>query len=534
MEAAFEAGELIDSEPATYEEAMRSSEAQEWREAMVDEINSLLKMGTWQLRKRPPGARVLGSRWHLKKKRGSDGKVVRYKARLVAQGFSQRPGIDFEETFAPVARQSSLRVVLALAATEDWELDNMDVDTAFLQSPVEEELYIKQPRGFEQFDPGGEELVCQLERSIYGLKQSSRNWNQVVDTWLREYGFKPNAADQCVYVLGTAGSGRGILIIVLYVDDLVIAGSKRATVDKFKRDISARFKMKDLGALQWVLGMQVIRDRARRTLELKQTAYIDLMLARFGMQDAKYVKTPAEGELRRLLAEHGVGPDHEYMQLVGSLLYAANATRPDIAYAVHSLSRHMQAVGEEHRLAGKRVLKYLIGAKDLGIKYGARSQDGMLVGYCDADWGGDRDTRKSTTAYVFMVAGGAVSWASRLQTCTAQSSTEAEYIAASEAAKEAVYLRRLLEGLGYGQSSATKLYEDNQGCIKLAKNPVFQNRTKHIDLRIHFIREKVESGEIELVYVPTKDQIADIMTKPLAKVKFGELRCELLGYGSEK
>lgn len=359
-------------------------------------------------------------------------------------------------------------------------------------------------------------------RAVYGLKQSSRNWNQVIDKWLRAYGFVPSLADPCVYRLVLKNGG--VLLVALYVDDLLVAGNSRTIMDQFKTAIAQRFKMKDLGTLKWMLGMQIIRDRKARTLEIRQTAYIDQMLEKFSMADCKPVTTPADGVLHRLTSGQ---PNAKYQSLVGGVLYAAMVTRPDIAYAVQALSRHMQASdnGHSHMLAAMRVLRYLKGTRMLGIKFGHKTKDTTLIGYSDSDRAGDVDTRRSTT-----MAGGAVSWASKLQATVALSSTEAEYIAACAATQEAIVLRQLLSDIHCPQSEPTVIYEDNQSCICLSKNPVVSNRSKHIDIRYHFTREKVDNGEVELVYVSTEHQLADLLTKPLLTTKVEQLRNGVLGY----
>jgi hypothetical protein len=526
-------------DPVTYAEAMRSPEAQRWEEAMLKEMGSLVGAGTWTLCTLPPGAKVIGVRWVYKTKRDEMGNVTCFKARLVRSP-RQVPGVDCGETFAPVARLSSLRLVLALAAKMDWDIDQMDVETAFLNAPVQGEVYVKQPPGHEVRGPNGEELVCRLHRSLYGLKDSPRNWNTELDTWLRQYGLVPTDADVCVYVKGSPEGEEGVLIVIVYVDDLVIVGSRRRSIDAFKRAISGVFRMKDLGVLGFVLGMEVRRDRARRTLEIRQTAYVDRMLERFGMGECRPVATPMEERLQLPRLSGGCGGlSGEYMSLVGSLQYAAIVSRPDIAFAVQALSRHLQCSGEEHWMAGKRVLRYLRGTRTLGIKYSAEgARDGEpLVGYAqelqgfsDADWAGDRETRRSTTGYVFKMAGGSVSWGSKLQQSVALSSAESEYMAASVATQEALYLRRLLGDLGVEQRGPTVIWEDNQGCVALAKNPVHHQRTKHIDIRYHFVRECVASNEIDLVWIPTQDQQADLLTKALGAQRNVYLRDKLLGY----
>lgn len=514
-------------DPNSYEEAMMSANAQHWIKAADAEHEALVKQKTWFLVKKPPGANVIGVKWVFKTKLDEHGKVARYKARLVAQGYSQEPGRDYFETYAPVAKLSSIRAVLAICAVENWHIHNMDVDTAFLQSPVYEEIYVKQPKGYEIRGANGEELVCRVLKSLYGLKQSPRNWNKVLNEWLQSYELVPLPADPCVFIFVT---DEGTLIIIIYVDDLIIAGSCQRLIDEFKAAISARFNMKDLGPLVWMLGMQIVRDRLKRTIVISQTAYIDRVVEKFGMSDCKPVATPAEGVLSRETCDGEGSPDGEYMSLVGSLLYAAMVTRPDIAYAVQALGRHLQASGPEHWMAAKRVLRYLKGTRDMGIVYGLTDDSLELHGYCDADWGGDRDTRRSTTAYVFMLAGGAVSWGSKLQPTVALSSAEAEYMAACSAVQEAVYMRRLLSGLGYQGDVPTIIYEDNQGCIALSENPVLHKRTKHIDIRYHFTREKVESGEVVLEYIPTEHQLADLLTKALLRHRVTSLRDQVMGY----
>ena len=324
---------------------------------MDEEFGALDSNGTWTLCEKPSGANAIGSRWVYKTKMNELGQVVRYKARFVAQGFSQVPGQDYSDTYAPVAKHSSLRAILAIAAVKDWELHQMDVDTAFLQSPVDEEIYVRQPQGYEKHGADGRELVCRIHRSLYGLKQSPRNWNKVLDDWLQSYGLEPSTADPCVYV--KIDSNGDVLLIGIYVDDAVVVGNTMDIVNEFKGAISKRFQMKDLGNLHWLLGMEIKRDRHLGTIEIHQTAYIDRVLERFGMADCKPVATPAEGILARLADDVEGKADAEYMSLVGSLLYAAMITRPDIAYAVQALGRHLQASGPEHWVAAKRVLRYV-------------------------------------------------------------------------------------------------------------------------------------------------------------------------------
>ena len=523
---AFIAAASLSGSPTTVKEAMRSIDRLQWRRAMEEEMQALNETGALELVERPVGANIIDTRWVFKVKRNEHGAIERFKARLVAKGYVQVEGVDYFEIYAPVAKPTSIRVVLAIATFEDWDIDNMDVDTAFLQSPVHEVIYVSQPEGFEQRGRGGRELVCRVHKSLYGLRQAPRNWNKEIDGWLCEFGLKPSQADPCLYIMIDE---TNVLVVLLYVDDIIITGNSRAIMDRFKASISNRFKMKDLGMLRWILGVEIRRDRAKRTLELSQGAYIDSVLARFGMEDSKSVATPAEGVLKRMTDGQ---TDHEYMQLVGSVLYLATISRPDIAFAVQNLGRHMQRVGPEHWVAAKRLLKYLSGTRQLGIQFSGNASDATkLVGYCDADWAGDVDTRRSTTAYIFVLAGACVSWASKLQPTVALSSAEAEYMALCSGVQEAIHLRSLLLDLGYEQTEPTAVYEDNQACIAMSSNPTINHkRSKHIDIRYHFTRERVEGGEIELLYVPTEHQLADLLTKALESKRVAKLRSQVLGY----
>jgi hypothetical protein len=530
IEYAYSAAEqIMMDDPTSYEQAMRSPQAVEWKRAMQEEYDALMSAGTWSLVDLPAGANLINGLWVYKAKRNELGEIVRYKARYVADGSKQKFGLDFLETHASVAKFGSVRVVLAVSAVEDWELDNLDFTNAYLQSSMEGAVvYVRQPKGHVIHGADGKVKVCKLHKSLYGLKQAGRNWWMVIDKWLKEYGLTPSPADPCVYVMICA---EDTLIIVLYVDDVILAGNSRALMDKFKQAIAKRFDVKDLGALRWILGMEVRRDRSRRTLEIHQTAYVDRVLERFGMTDCADIATPMSGDdLPRLSGDEGAA-DSRYMSAVGSMLYSGMVTRPDTAFHVQRLGRHMQASDDRHMLAAKRIMRYLKGTRELGIKYsGAGAGKLQLVGYCDADWAGDKETRRSTTAYIFMLAGACVSWASKLQPTVALSSAEAEYMAASSAAQEAIYLRRLLESLGHKQESPTIIYEDNQSCIAMADNPAQSQRIKHIDIKYHFVREKIQSGDIKLVYVQTERQLADLLTKALTREKLQKLRGRVLGY----
>ena len=506
----------------------------ERKKAKDAEYQAHMKNGTWELTPLPKGERCISSGWVESDKRDKDGVIVKRKARFIAKGYSPEYGYDYLQTYAPVASMTTIRLILALTCILNLELDNMDVETAYLQSDLEEKVYVKQPPGYEQYGPNGEELVCRLRKSLYGLKQSGRNWRKKIDGWFRGYGFHPSSADPCLYV--KFGSSGEILVIVLYVDDLIITSNSREMVDKFKQAISREFSMKDLKELDWILGMAIKRDREKRVMEISQTAYIDMVLNKFGMADCRPVLTSMEGTLKKMDGKD-VKPDSEYMKLVGSLLYAALVTRPDIAFAVQSLGKHLQGSNEEHWIAAKRVLRYLKGTREVGLKYTGNSTGSFtLVGFADADYAGDKDNRRSTSGYTFTLSHGddvnTIDWKAKQQDVVALSSAESELISACSATQSAVYIRQLLTDLGFKQDEPTVIMEDNQACIAMSNNPITHKRTKHIDIRYHFVREKVESKEVELVYIPTQHQLADILTKPLSNIRLAMIRNRMMGYKS--
>jgi hypothetical protein len=432
------------AEPATFREAVQGENAELWKTASDEEMASILQNDTWEVVQKPPGANVIDVKWVYKVKYSTSGQVQRFKARLVAKGYKQEEGIDYDEVFAPVSKYTSIRALLALVAAEDLDLELLDIKTAFLNGTLQEEVYINHPPGYPQGPPG---TVLKLKKTLYGLKQAPRAWHQRLNEELNRIGFTASVADPGLYVY-TKDSGSTAHIMV-YVDDLLIASSDKKLIGHIKQQLMTAFDARDMGAATAYLGMKIERDRGSRTLKLSQTLMAEELVKKYNMQDSKGKTTPGSLNIK-LTAEEGDPLDTEkfpYSQLVGAMMYLAVCTRPDIAYIVGAAARFMAKPTTVHWQVAKSVLRYLSGTTHYGITFG-RSTDG-LVGYCDADFAGDLDTRRSTTGYVFTFGGAAVSWSSKRQQTVAASTTEAEYMAAAAAVKEALWLRNLFADFGY-------------------------------------------------------------------------------------
>ncbi|RVW85369.1 Retrovirus-related Pol polyprotein from transposon TNT 1-94 [Vitis vinifera] len=405
--------ENVNSQPECYDEALQDENSSKWELAMKDEMDSLLGNQTWELTELPVGKKALHNKW--------------------------KEGIDYTEIFSPVVKMSTIRLVLGMVAVENLHLEQLDVKTAFLHGDLEEDLYMIQPEGF--IVQGQENLVCKLRKSLYGLKQAPRQWYKKFDNFMHRIGFKRCEAD-CCYVKSFDNS---YIILLLYVDDMLIAGSDIEKINNLKKQLSKQFAMKDLGAAKQILGMRIIRDKANGTLKLSQSEYVKKVLSRFNMNEAKPVSTPL-GSHFKLSKEQSPKTEEErdhmskvpYASAIGSLMYAMVCTRPDIAHAVGVVSRFMSRPGKQHWEAVKWILRYLKGSLDTCLCFTGASL--KLQGYVDADFAGDIDSRKSTTGFVFTLGGTAISWTSNLQRLLLLSTTEAEYVAATEAGKEMIWL----------------------------------------------------------------------------------------------
>ncbi|KAM2924483.1 hypothetical protein COP2_040580 [Malus domestica] len=516
QETEFDIGDIDD--PLTYTQATESPQAVLWNNAMKDELDSMSKNQVWTLVESNSEIRPIGCKWVYKTKRDAAGRIERYKARLVAKGFTQREGIDYNDTFSPVSSKDSMRVIMSLAAYFDLELHQMDVKTAFLNGDLQEAIYMKQPVGF--VEKGKENLVCKLNKSIYGLKQASRQWYLKFDQIVSAQGFVENKLDDCIYI---KFSGSEFIFLVLYVDDILLASSCPQLLHSTKRMLSDNFEMKDLGEAHYVLGIEIVRDRKRRLLGLSQKGYIDRVLEKFHMASCNCGQVPvnkgdkfskiqcprSDLEVKKMQAK-------PYASLIGSLMYATICTRPDIAFIVGMLGRFQANPGEAHWVAAKKVLRYLQRTKTHMLVYG-RTDSLELRGYTDSDLAGDVDDRKSTGGYIFILNGGAVSWKSAKQTIIATSTMEAEFVACFEGMKHAAWLKNFLTDLKIVNSvqKPVTMFCDNNSAVFFAKNNKRTSASRLMDVKFLKVREQVKKGVIEVQHISTTMMIADPLTKAL-------------------
>jgi hypothetical protein len=505
-------------DPNSYKEAMMSKHSSEWLNAMNDELKSMSDNDVWDLVEIPDGAKTVGCKWVYKTKHDSNGNIERFKARLVAKGFSQREGIDYNETFSPVSSKDSFRIIMALTAHYDLELHQMDVKTAFLNGDLEENVYMAQPEGFVMKD--NEHLGCRLKKSIYGLKQASRQWYLKFDKVIRNFGFKENEVDNCIYIKFKGGK---FTILVLYVDDILLASSDKDMLFETKRFLSSNFDMKDLGEASYVLGIEIHRDRSKGVLGLSQKAYIDRVLKKYNMHKCSATPAPiVKGDkfgtyqCPRNQYEIDQMKTVPYASAVGSIMYAQVCTRPDLAFVTGMLGRYQSNPGPDHWKAVKKVLRYLQGTKNYMLIF--RKSDNLeVIGYSDADFAGCVDTKKSTSGYIFTLAGGAISWKSSKQTLTASSTMQAEFVACYEATGQAVWLKNFIPGLRVVDSISKPLtlYCDNQPAVFYTSNNKSSGAAKHIDIKYHVVKDRIQDQTISVKHISTKSMLADPLTKGL-------------------
>ena len=508
-------------DPRSLAEARRRPDWPRWQEAMEEEHAALVAHGTWELEDKPAGANVVGCRWVFHLKRDSAGNIIQYKARLVAQGFSQVPGVDFFDTYAPVAKMAAIRTSLAISAERDYEIHQVDVKNAYLNGEFEEGevIYMKLPPGLNLTSRPNQ--VLRLLRPLYGLKQSARHWYTRLKGALdRHLGMTRCDVDQAVFY---RRSETEQIIICTHVDDLTIMMSSVELMEEVKARLRKEFKISDMGEIHWILGFAVKRDRENRTISLSQASYIRSILQRYGFDALKPVSTPMNPNAKLLSADapktaqdFAFMSTKPYRETVGSANYASLGTCFDLTHVVGILSHYLENPGPAHWGAVKWAFAYLNGSVDLELTYGREVQG--LTGYTDVD-GSVNEDRKAISGYAFLINGGAVSWSSKKQEIISLSTTEAEYVAATHATKEALWLRNLIGQVFGDILDPTTLYCDNQSAIALAKDHQYHARTKHIDIRFHFIRWAIDEGKLKMTYCPTGEMLADAFTKALPSTK---------------
>ena len=513
------------TEPLTLNAALKAPDRDKWIAAMEEELANIGQQNTLgPLQAATTGLKIIDLKWVYKVKLNPNNSINKYKARIVGKGFQQRQGIDFHETYAPVARMTSIRILLAIAAAQGFIVRRLDVVSAYLHGKMDTAVYVRQPPGF--INPQLPNHVHRLNKALYGLKQAGRLWNTEVNEHLLSNGFTRSQYDQCIY---TKQGPKGRTIIGLYVDDFIYFGPA-ADLDTFEANMAAKFSIKLLGPAKHILGLQLTQDPTG--IIITQEAYIKRVIEDTALANAKAsslpitggdIATAVQGEIAKPV------PTKQYLSLLGRAMYAATCTRPDIAFAVGYLGRYSQAPTQHHMKMVITLLRYLKGTTTTSIRYPSSSPSNTaltLVAYSDADFAGSIEDRHSTTGSLLQLRytdaqGQAVQvpiyWRSKKQSLTALSTAEAEYIAAFETSLDIVWIRGLLQELGCDQGSASPLHIDNQACISIASNTTSSTRTKHIDIRHHKIRELIADRIVTTRYAPTKDQLADILTKALAR-----------------
>eukprot|EP00963_Diacronema_lutheri_P013672 scaffold2671_cov455-Pavlova_lutheri.AAC.2 len=514
---AFNAKDLPDKFDG-YHQAMRRHDKEMWDQAVQNELNSLNQMRTWEFSELPKEKKALGTKWIFNIKRDGCNNIIKYKARLVALGCHQRPGVDYDEIYASVVSKTGLRLFLAVVNQLDLHLHQLDVETAFLNAELEEEVYLRIPNGLAAKDESAQ--VLKLNRSLYGLKQAPRAWNHELTKTLTDLNFICNQLDQSVLKCNT---DEMTCLICFYVDDILIASSDLTAIQTIKELIKSKYKITDMGEAQHFLGMTIQRDRLAKILTMHQENKVSNYIKEHRIEESRSQSIPLNVPLKEDQESEGI--DHlQYQKICGQLQYLGGTTRPDISYAASALARHNNNPKKSHWNAMRGTLKYLNGSTKLMLVYEATSEKVAetinIVAYSDADYAGEHETRRSRTGYTVQVMGGLVAWQSKLQPTIAISTTEAEYQAATAAVKEVLWIKNYLMQLLKPEHITATIHMDNQSALRLIKNPQSVTRAKHIDVQHHFLRERAIRAEVNFVYCSTDQMWADYLTKRLPAEKF--------------
>jgi hypothetical protein len=489
-----------------------------WMAAMKTEMETLKAKHTWDLVKPPSGVNIMDSKWVYDIKWDGEGNRIKDKARLVGKGYTQQLGVDYNETWAAVTRLESVRMTAAIAAKHDLKLWRLDFVGAYLNSLTKEDIYMRQPEGFAE--PGFEDYVAKLVHTIYGTMQGGHDWYKTLSATYDDLGYTASRADPCVRFIREDGN---YTISDTYTDDTFGASNNDNEIKKRKDEIGRVWEVKDVGESEYFLGMRVQQDLEKGTIRLTQRPYWEHVLNRFSLENV----TPRTVPLPvGLVLDSDMSPQNEserremddkpYRSILGTIMWGQLATRPDLSFTVALLARFQENPGIAHWRMLLHVVGYIKNTLDYGITY-SRDYDLSPTAYVDADFGGCRDTRRSTSGYVVLMAGGAVSWSSKRQPTVALSTVEAEYVSISRCAQQVVWMQSWLGEVDIEYSVPGLIKGDNRGAIALTKNTKGHGKVKHIDIRHHFIRELIEEGVIIIEQVPSGDNLADLFTKPLAR-----------------
>ncbi len=518
--------------PINYKDAISCPDSLKWKAGIEDEYASIIENKTWDIVPLPEGRKPIKCKWVLDYKPGHKETEARYKARLVACGYAQLYGIDYLDTYSPVVKHYSIRLVLGIVAAMDLEMVQLDIKTAFPNGVLEEEIYMQQPEGFVL--PGREEEVCRLRKCLYGLKQASRCWHATFDEFIRRFGLICSKSDPCVYY--RIGPDEEFTILIIYVDDGLACSNTAAVLTAMLDYLGTNFQVRSFPASRFV-GLDITRDRPNKKLYVNQPDFVKKILRRYNMSECNPVSIPADPNNRPSPAMSPKTEEERYKiqktpmrEAIGSLMYLMAMTRGDIALAVNQVAAFVSDPGPGHWEAVKQIFAYLARTIHFGICFGdmeGANKIHPLQGFTDADFAADLVARKSTTGVLFLFHGGPISWGSRRQRATALSTTDAEFYAASEGAREAVWLKALLSELNI-DVGPVPIHCDSKCAISIIEDHENHQRVKHIDVKYFFIREQQELGAIKMVGISTENQVADIFTKPLARKKFEKFR-ELIG-----
>ena len=503
-------------DPDNYADAMSRPDKVEWNIAMLDEIRSLKRNEVWELVDRPEDANIVSNRWVLKIKRKPDGSIDRYKARLVARGFSQIYGLDYHETYAQVVAATPTRLLMAYAAQKQLKIAQFDVKTAFLYGLLDETIFMEQPEGFTE----QEGKVCLLKKSLYGLKQAPRQWNKRFSDFLQGVDLKTLENDDCIFY-----RKNPLLIVAIYVDDGIILAEEQGQIDIILNQLRDEFDI-HIEDVNTYLGFQIDRSREGQ-IALHQTSYVNKILKRFNMTEARAVDSPATAGIS--IASTELKEEVPYKSAVGSLIYAATQTRIDVAFAVGKTSRRMHDPREEDWEDVKRIFRYLSDKQDLALVYGFNNNNHGIEAYCDADFAGDPMTNRSTTGLVINYCGSPIHWSSKLQQHTTLSSTEAEVVSLCTAVKDVMWLRKLAIELDIiREDEVIPIYCDNQSAIRISAKHKSIQRTRHMNAQASYVLEQVENKHVDVQYIRAENQLADMLTKATTPKKFVQNRSCLM------